>query len=97
VSDAPLGVRRRVRLPITCPSPAHHHHLRERPGSTRTRRQQATRGSIRQRGSPSWELRVYIGTDADTGRRRWATRTIRGERRDAERELVNLAAQANVA
>ena len=55
------------------------------------------KGSIRQRGTSSWELRVYAGTDPDTRRRRWATRTVRGTRSDAERELVQLAAQANVA
>jgi hypothetical protein len=37
-------------------------------------------GSLRQRGANSWELRVYQGTDPTTGRRRYATRTIRGSR-----------------
>lgn len=55
------------------------------------------KGSIRRRGSSSWELRVYVGTDPDTGKRRWATRTVRGERSDAERALETLAALANVA
>ncbi len=40
---------------------------------------------------------MYVGTDPDTGRRRWATRTVHGERGDAERELLRLAAQANIA
>ncbi|MPZ16186.1 MAG: hypothetical protein GEU73_17510, partial [Chloroflexi bacterium] len=55
------------------------------------------RGSIRQRGRNSWELRVYAGTDPETGRRRWLTRTVRGSRTQAQRELVSFAAQANVA
>lgn len=54
-------------------------------------------GSIRQRGTNSWELRVYGGTDPITGRRRWHTRTVRGSRTEAQSELVNLAAVANVA
>lgn len=45
----------------------------------------------------SWELRVYRGTDPATGRRRWATRTVRGSRTEAQRELVDLARVANVA
>ena len=55
------------------------------------------KGSVRQRGTSSWELRVYVGTDPGSGRRRWATRTVRGSRSEAERELARLAAQANVA
>ena len=54
-------------------------------------------GSIRQRGVNSWELRVYRGTDPTTGRRRWATRTVRGSRTEAQQELVDLARVANVA
>lgn len=54
-------------------------------------------GTIRQRGKTSWELRVYGGTDPTTGRRRWHTRTVRGGRTEAQRELVKLAAVANVA
>lgn len=54
-------------------------------------------GSIRQRGVNSWELRVYQGTDPTTGRRRWATRTVRGSRTEAQQELVGLARVANVA
>jgi hypothetical protein len=54
-------------------------------------------GSIRQRGANSWELRVYRGTDPTTGRRRWATRTVRGSRTEAQRELADLARVANVA
>ena len=37
----------------------------------------AVRGSIRQRGSSSFELRVYWGTDPASGKRRWLTRTVR--------------------
>ena len=46
-------------------------------------------GSMRQRSAGSWELRVYVGLDPDTGRRRYRTKTVRGNRADAERELVD--------
>jgi hypothetical protein len=52
---------------------------------------------MRQRGRESFELRVYAGTDPDTGRRRWITCTVRGSRTDAVRELKALAAYANIA
>jgi hypothetical protein len=45
-------------------------------------------GSLRQRGLASWELRVYAGTDADTGRRRYRSATVHGNRADAERALT---------
>jgi integrase len=57
----------------------------------------AAKGSIRQRGSDSFELRVYGGTDPVSGRRRWLTRTVRGDRSAAMRELKALAAHANIA
>ncbi len=53
-------------------------------------------GSIRQRGRKTWELRVYSGTDPGTGRRRQLTRTVRGSRTQAQRELRALVAFANV-
>jgi integrase len=57
----------------------------------------AAKGSIRQRGSSSFELRVYGGTDPSSGKRRWLTRTVRGDRSDAQREFKALAAYANIA
>lgn len=51
------------------------------------------KGHIRKRGD-AWELRVYVGADAVTGKKRYATKTIRGGKRDAERALVELAADA---
>ncbi len=57
----------------------------------------AVKGSIRQRGSDSFELRVYGGTDPSSGKRRWLTRTVRGDRSAALRELKALAAHANIA
>jgi hypothetical protein len=41
-------------------------------------------GSIRQRGPSSWELRVYSGLDPDTGKRRYRTSTVVGNRGDED-------------
>ena len=51
------------------------------------------KGSVRQRGAASWELRVYAGTDPDTGKRRYRTATVVGNRADAERALARLVAE----
>lgn len=50
-------------------------------------------GSVRQRGAASWELRVYAGTNPDTGKRRYRTATVVGNRADAERALARLVAK----
>ena len=47
-------------------------------------------GNIRQRGAGSWELRVFAGRDPATGRKRYLTKTVRGGKRQAQRELVTL-------
>ncbi len=52
------------------------------------------RGFIRQRGQ-AWELRVYLGQDAISGKKRYATRTVRGSRREAERVLSRMVAEAD--
>ncbi len=44
-------------------------------------------GHIRQRSAGSFELRYSLGFDPATGKRRVATATIKGSRRDAEKEL----------
>jgi integrase len=46
-------------------------------------------GHIRQRVSGSWEIRYSLGTDAG-GRRKVATATFKGTRREAEQELRRL-------
>ncbi|MEM7342395.1 MAG: site-specific integrase [Actinomycetota bacterium] len=50
------------------------------------------RGSKRQRGD-AWELRVYVGVDPVNGRRRYATRTVRGSERHAETQLALFVAE----
>lgn len=47
-------------------------------------------GHIRSRSPGSWEVRYNLGRSSETGRRRVATITIRGTRKDAERELRRL-------
>ena len=47
-------------------------------------------GHIRERSPESWELRYSLGVDPATGRRRTVTTTVRGKRRDAEKELRRL-------
>jgi len=46
-------------------------------------------GSMRKRGD-SWELRAYAGTDPETGKRNWVSATVKGSRRAAQRDLVEL-------
>ena len=52
------------------------------------------RGFIRQRGD-AWELRVYLGQDAVTGKKRYATKTMRRQRREADRVLARMVAEAD--
>jgi integrase len=52
------------------------------------------RGFIRQRGA-AWELMVYLGQDAISRKKRYATRTVRGSRREAERVLARMVADAD--
>jgi integrase len=47
-------------------------------------------GHIRERSPGSWELRYSLGRDPATGKRRIATATVRGGRRDAEKEMRRL-------
>jgi integrase len=47
-------------------------------------------GHIRQRSPGSFELRYSLGTDPATGKRKMATTTVRGSRKEAEKELRRL-------
>ena len=60
-----------------------------------TRNSPASRGSMRQQRSGSWQLRVYQGIDPATHRVRYATRTVRGSRRAAQRALRELAVEVD--
>ena len=49
---------------------------------------------MRRRGD-AWELRVYLGTDPVTGKQRYATRTVRGGKREAQRVLNEMVSDAD--
>jgi integrase len=51
------------------------------------------KGFMRQRG-PSWELRVFLGYDPLTRKQRYASRTVRGGKRDAQRALAEMVTEA---
>jgi len=51
------------------------------------------KGFMRQRGS-SWELRVYLSRDPVTGKKRYATRTVRGGKREAQSALAEMITEA---
>ncbi|MCA9562509.1 MAG: hypothetical protein KC561_03425, partial [Myxococcales bacterium] len=52
------------------------------------------RGTIQKRGTESWRVRAYVGRD-NTGTKRYVSRTVRGTRRDAERELSRLLVEVD--
>ena len=45
------------------------------------------KGHIRQRSKGSWTIWVDLGRDTETGKRKQQTLTVRGSKKDAEREL----------
>jgi integrase len=48
------------------------------------------RGTIKSRSPGSYRIRYSLGRDPASGKRRFATATVRGNRKDAERELGRL-------
>ena len=52
------------------------------------------RGHLQQRSRDTWRLKVYVGRSAD-GRKRYVERTVRGSRREAERELARLVVEVD--
>lgn len=52
------------------------------------------KGSITRRGKASWRLKFDIGRDPGTGKRQTRYVTVRGTKKDAQRELNRLLAQA---
>ena len=51
------------------------------------------KGFMRQRGE-SWELRVYLGRDPVTGKKRYSTKTVPGGKREAQRTLAAIVTDA---
>ena len=52
-------------------------------------------GSMRQRGENSWNLRVYAGRDAVTGRKISVERTVPGNKREASKVLAAMVAEVD--
>ena len=52
------------------------------------------KGHIRQRGEKSWAIVLDLGRDAE-GKRRQKWHTVRGRKKDAERELARLLHEIN--
>ncbi len=50
-------------------------------------------GHMRKRGTNSWQLLVHIGAD-DTGRRRYASKTVRSTKRHAEIALAEFVTES---
>jgi integrase len=50
-------------------------------------------GSMHPRGRDSWQLRVYLGTDPETGRPRWLSKTVHGSERYARRQREDLVVE----
>ena len=48
------------------------------------------RGHIRKRSAGSWQISVSAGFDPVTGKRKQIWRTVRGTKKDAEREVTKL-------
>jgi integrase len=53
-------------------------------------------GHVRARSLGSFEIRYSLGVDPATGRRKTATATVKGSRKDAERELRRLLRQVDL-
>ena len=51
-------------------------------------------GSIQQRGSGSWRVRVYVGRD-ELGTKRYIQRAVRGTKREAQRVMARLVAEVD--
>lgn len=50
-------------------------------------------GQITKQGDRKWKVRIYRGTDPQTGRRVYESQTVKGTKKDAERELTELASK----
>lgn len=52
------------------------------------------KGSMRERRPGVWQLRVYLGVDAASGKKRYVGRSVSGGKRDAQRALARLVTEA---
>ena len=98
----PLKVAARVRIPLGLPMNPKSEALSGVPLLVFNRSCQwranvligdAMKGFIRRRGD-AWELRVYLGTDPVTSKQRYASRTVRTGKREAQRALNEMISEA---
>src|SRR2546425_6002980 len=52
------------------------------------------RGHLEARGKGTWRAKVYLGRDAETGGKRYLTRTVHGSKRRADEVLTQLLVEA---
>ena len=52
-------------------------------------------GHLQERGPKTWRLTVYVGRDSRTGKKRYAQRTVKGTKREAERALARLVTEVD--
>jgi hypothetical protein len=52
-------------------------------------------GNIRRRGADSWQVRVSLGRDPETGRYRYVGRYVQGTKRDAQRAAAELITEVD--
>ena len=50
---------------------------------------------MREREPGRWEVRVYVGLDPVSGKKRQVSRTVRGTKRDAQKVLTELAFESD--
>lgn len=54
----------------------------------RTRRR--NRGQIRSRGAGKWLVRVYLGTNPQTGKKKYSSKVVRGSKKEAQQRLTEM-------
>ncbi len=53
------------------------------------------KGHIQKRGENSWRLTVFVGIDEATGKRRYAQKTVRGTKREAQTTLARFVTEVS--
>jgi hypothetical protein len=52
-------------------------------------------GHLQERGPKTWRLSVFVGRDLRTGRKRYAQRTVHGNKKEAEKALARLVTEVD--
>jgi integrase len=64
-------------------------------GQPKTGTVSVVQGNIRRRGADSWQVRVSLGRDPETGRYRYVGRYVQGTKRDAQRAAAELITEVD--